>query len=225
MLSARATSVGTITQITKDSEKDYNLEAAQECKYANFWVAYDALDKNNKNLIEEGINMAKDLQKALVQIGTSIIDKKEVKAGEGFRYVFLENDYLKDVQLFQYPLALQKLALFVMETHKVSLFIIYFYRQNIKKLRISHLLWLSRIQRKVLLLLSQSWVIQENHISVESILLLILIRKYSDFGQRFRAAAEKAGARTKHDGFDTAMIEVKNEDSRPFMEELHHLND
>ena len=127
MLSARATSVGTITQITKDSEKDYNLEAAQECKYANFWVAYDALDKNNKNLIEEGINMAKDLQKALVQIGTSIIDKKEVKAGEGFRYVFLENDYLKDVQLFQYPLALQKLALFVMETHKVSLFNIYIF--------------------------------------------------------------------------------------------------
>ena len=122
MLSAKATSVGTITQITKDSEKDYNLEAAQECKYANFWVAYDALDKNNKNLIEEGINMAKDLQKALVQIGTSIIDKKEVKAGEGFRYVFLENDYLKDVQLFQYPLALQKLALFVMETHKVNSF-------------------------------------------------------------------------------------------------------
>jgi hypothetical protein len=35
-----------------------------------------------------------------------------------FRYVFLDNDYLKDVQLFQYPLALQKLALFVMETYK-----------------------------------------------------------------------------------------------------------
>jgi hypothetical protein len=106
MLSARVTSVGSMNQTGKDSEKDYNLEAAQECKYANFWVAYDALDKNNKNLIEDGINMAKELQKALVQIGTSIIDKKEVKAGEGFRYVFIENDYLKDVQLFQYPLAL-----------------------------------------------------------------------------------------------------------------------
>jgi CDC45-like protein len=37
-----------------------------------------------------------------------------------FRYVFLENDYLKDVQLFQYPLALQKLALFVMETYRAK---------------------------------------------------------------------------------------------------------
>jgi hypothetical protein len=59
MLSSRVTTVGSM--INTDSGKDYNLEAAQECKYANFWVAYDALDKNNKNLIEEGINMAKEL--------------------------------------------------------------------------------------------------------------------------------------------------------------------
>jgi len=42
---------------------------------------------------------------------------------------------------------------------------------------------------------------------------------------KFRTAAERTGARTKHDGFDTAMIEVKNEDARPFMEELEHLTD
>ena len=121
MMSSRVSSVATLNTGGKEVEKEFNLEAAQECKYANFWVAYDALDKNNKNLVEMGIEMAKELQKALVQIGTSIIDKKEVKAGEGFRYVFLENDYLKDIQLFQYPLALQKLALFVLETHKVTL--------------------------------------------------------------------------------------------------------
>jgi hypothetical protein len=37
------------------------LEAAQDCKYNNFWVAYDALDKNRKNLIEMGIELAKEL--------------------------------------------------------------------------------------------------------------------------------------------------------------------
>lgn len=42
------------------------LENAHECKYANFWVAYDALDKNNKQIIDVGIEMAKDLQKAMV---------------------------------------------------------------------------------------------------------------------------------------------------------------
>ena len=77
------------------------MESAYECKYANFWVAYDALDKGNRNLIEKGIELAKDLQKAIVQVGCQIIEKKEVKiANGGFRYVMLENDYLKDVQLF-----------------------------------------------------------------------------------------------------------------------------
>ena len=66
MISSRVTSIASINTGGKDSEKDYNLEAAQECKYNNFWVAYDALDKNNKNLIEMGIEMAKELQKALV---------------------------------------------------------------------------------------------------------------------------------------------------------------
>ena len=64
MLSSRVTSVATMSGGPgKDSaaEKEYNLEAAQECKYANFWVAYDALDKNNKNLIELGIELAKEL--------------------------------------------------------------------------------------------------------------------------------------------------------------------
>ena len=37
MLSSRVTSVGTMNT-SKDSDKEYNLEAAQECKYANFWV-------------------------------------------------------------------------------------------------------------------------------------------------------------------------------------------
>ncbi len=43
------------------SDKDLSLEGAHDCKYANFWVAYDALDKGNKQLIEKGIEFAKDL--------------------------------------------------------------------------------------------------------------------------------------------------------------------
>ncbi len=40
------------------------------------------------------------MQKAIVQIGTQIIEKKEIKMAQGFRYVMIENDYLKDVELF-----------------------------------------------------------------------------------------------------------------------------
>lgn len=46
------------------------------------------------------------MQQAIVRVGTSLIQRKEVKVGNHFRYVMLENDYLADVKLFQYPLAL-----------------------------------------------------------------------------------------------------------------------
>ena len=41
--------------------------------------------------------MAKDLQQAIVRVGTSLIDRKEIKGAHDFRYVILENDYLKDI--------------------------------------------------------------------------------------------------------------------------------
>ena len=52
-----------------------------------------------------------------MSVGTSIIDRKEVKISQHFRYVMLENDYLADIKLFQNPLALQKLGLFIMEAY------------------------------------------------------------------------------------------------------------
>ena len=71
------------------------------------------------DLLTKGIDMAKEMQKAIVSVGNGMIEKKEVKTAQSFRYVILENTYLKDTQLFLYPLALSKLALFIMLCHKV----------------------------------------------------------------------------------------------------------
>lgn len=65
MLSSRVTSIH-MKGAPGLKESEYDVEGAHDCKYANFWVAYDALDKSNKNLIEMGIEMAKELQKAMV---------------------------------------------------------------------------------------------------------------------------------------------------------------
>lgn len=62
--------------------------------------------------------MAKDVQMAIVRVGISLIERSQVKVAQYFRYVHLENDYLKDISLFQFPLALQKLGLFVMELYR-----------------------------------------------------------------------------------------------------------
>ena len=68
----------------------------------------------------QGIDMAKEMQKAIVSVGNGMIEKKEVKTAQDFRYVMLENTFLRDTQLFLYPLALVKLALFIMTCYKVS---------------------------------------------------------------------------------------------------------
>ena len=71
------------------------------------------------HLLMKGIDLAKEMQMAIVRVGVSLIEKKEIKKGVSFRYCILENSYLKDISLFQYPLALQKLALFIMSAYKV----------------------------------------------------------------------------------------------------------
>ena len=70
------------------------------------------------SILKKGIELAKEMQQAIVRVGNGLIDKREVKTAQKFRYCMLENSYLKDTQLFQYPLALVKLAHFVMDCRK-----------------------------------------------------------------------------------------------------------
>lgn len=60
------------------------------------------------------------MQQAIIRTGNSLIERKEVKVAAGFRYVIIENDYLADIKLFQYPLALRKLGMFVMEDYQTK---------------------------------------------------------------------------------------------------------
>jgi hypothetical protein len=48
-------------------------------------------------------------------MGKSLLDRREIKTHTYFRYVIIENDFLKDTTIFQFPLALQKLGLFILE--------------------------------------------------------------------------------------------------------------
>jgi hypothetical protein len=79
------------------------MVVAQE---SNFWLAYRLLNFNKANLIKLGIELAKRVQSSLVSQGCSIIEKKEVKFHQAFRYVILNQDNLKDEKFFSHPLAL-----------------------------------------------------------------------------------------------------------------------
>ena len=52
------------------------------------------------SLLRRGIELAKDMQQAIVRVGNGLIDKHEIKVAQHFRYCILENSYLRDTQLF-----------------------------------------------------------------------------------------------------------------------------
>lgn len=106
-------------QVEAKKQKFLVLENLNTCLHDNFWVAFDALEfKNAETLLVKGIAAAKQLQEAIIRQGCAIIEKKEVKVAGQFRYVMLENDYLADIKLFQFPLALEKLGMFIQQDYK-----------------------------------------------------------------------------------------------------------
>eukprot|EP00347_Sterkiella_histriomuscorum_P008719 403344017 len=189
--------------LQKELETREHIEYLNQCKYDNFYVALDSLDRKNKHLLEKGIELAKDLQKAIIQMGTSILDKKQVKLATRFRYAFLDNDQFKDIEMFQFPLALQKLALFLMET----------YQQLKPSSKMKPFVISVRNNRKgttlICAVLGQSMEVDYRR---------------NNFSDLFRQIIESKNIKAKHDAFDSSIIEIRNEDFRPFVEELVNTN-
>jgi hypothetical protein len=57
------------------------------------------------------------IQKAIVRQGTAIIDKKNTRTLKSFRMVLIKDG--PDLPLFQHPLTLSKLALFLTDAYRV----------------------------------------------------------------------------------------------------------
>lgn len=114
-------------------------------------------------LLIKGIELAKDMQMAIVRVGVSLIEKKDIKLANSFRYCIIENSYLKDIALFQYPLALHKLALFIMSAYKVSQSKFDSCSPNSLSLRLDHLSSQSKVSPRRPLWLLQSWAPKETN--------------------------------------------------------------
>ena len=86
-----------------------------ECQLSNFYSAYDALSLKPSSIEEllKGIQLAKELQMAIVRAGVSLIESGAVEVAAWFRLCNVQCSQSVDIALFQNPLALQKLALFI----------------------------------------------------------------------------------------------------------------
>ena len=187
----------------KDNDDTSDLEKAFDSKIdmriENFWAAVDALGIKNKEHIGYGIDLAKKLQKALVDTASSLINNKRVKPSSKFRYVIIENDDLLETKMFQYPLAIQKLALFLMEAYKEI-------RGVTENMPV---------------------VISVKNSARDSYLVAGVLGQNSaitgtknEFGNCFASVAEEIGANFKQNGFETWLIELEKEKHEEFLDRI-----
>jgi cell division control protein 45 len=172
----------------------------------NFNLAYDALSGTDSTLINKGIECSMTLQRAVVRHGCSLMERNSITRLKHFRYVFLQDLPDGDQELFSKPVALSKLALFLVAAYRES------GRWQGKRSRPLVMLSFKEAQGTYLVVgvtcPQQSGDVLHNK-----------------FGTAFRWAAEGIDASFKHDGFETSVMEINSADTQRFVESLHNTMD
>ena len=159
----------------------------------NFWVAHDALLSDT--LLEQGVSLAIEQQKAVIQQGTALIEKKAINPAADFRYSIISSDALTQTKFFHHPLALKKLNCFIMEAYQEL-------RKNVKPKPLVLCILNSKMNTYFI-----SGVVSQ-------------LQQRNDFGWRFHEAAEAAHAEFRRDFFEDTYIEIKKEHFQAFIEQL-----
>ncbi|KAI8394143.1 CDC45 family [Radiomyces spectabilis] len=163
----------------------------------NFYTAYDAV--NSAEGLQRGIKLCMKIQKAIVRQATAIIDKRSASKVRAFRFIVVKDG--PDLPLFQHPLTLSKLALFLTDA----------FREHGK--------------RNLPFVLAS---LDEEH---DSYLVVGKtgapafgdIRK-NPFGIAFQEASERTGARISLDSFETSVLQIHKNDLDHFVENLYIRN-
>lgn len=138
-------------------------------------------------------------QQVILHEATTILGHRLLRYGRRFRYVILRHG--PDLAwLSNHPLSLNKLTLFLVEATRNS-------KRGHTPLVLAA--YQSPTDTYVVIAITTTGPSQVNNDS-----------RRNRFGLAFRRAAQTVRARVKHDGFDSAMIEVKADDLKGFLQTL-----
>jgi cell division control protein 45 len=189
-------------EVTSDPEKrkviDENNKAMKAHKYDHFWASYDLLSLKKAKLIKVSIDLAVKFQITLVSNGTAIIDKKSITPSKNFRYSIINTDVAEEIKYFQHPLSLEKLALFVTDTHQ------------------NNVLFKNKLAYKPFVLAVL------NSINKTYLVAGVLGKTNGDknqFAMKFRVCAKNTGANLLLCNFDDSIVEIPKDNFIPFLEE------
>lgn len=178
--------------------------------------------------ISGGIRLAVSLQSAIVNAAMSLVERKEIIRLSHFRYAYLHatshganrgsrfnnsgarksrtSDRSYNQHIFAKPLALTKLAIFIMDMHRTN-----------KK-------WTGTKARPLLLLAekpqTQTYLVVGFEFPEERGSV-----KRNQFKEKFKMVTETMQGTFKYDSFDSNVVEVSCNDVQKFIEHLHYMID
>ena len=193
------------SEVNKAEEEKNDLYIEQtslnkDLKYDNYWVCYEFLALKNPKLLKISIEQAIKFQIALVNNGTSLIDKKSIIPSRNFRYSVIRSDISDEIKYFQHPLSLVKLALFIMDTYHTS--------KSLKN---------SKIKPFILAIAN---TLADMFMVVGVLGSSRSFEEKNQFSIRFRCAGEKVGAKLIMNNFDDSIVEIPKGEFDSFLEEL-----
>ncbi|ODM16341.1 hypothetical protein SI65_08341 [Aspergillus cristatus] len=105
---------------SNDDVPDGSTESDLSSLLPRFWSAYDALSltSDSPTLLLEALPLAQHLHRAILQTGTSLLSKHQIRHLRAFRIAVVKDG--PDVKLFTNPGALTKLALWIAEAIRVQ---------------------------------------------------------------------------------------------------------
>jgi cell division control protein 45 len=174
-------------------------EMRKNNKYENFWACYDFLALKNSKLVRPVINLAIKFQQVLTTSGTQIIDKRAIQSSRIFRYATISTD-IGEAKYFHNPIALEKLALFIMDTyhsarlnkkHEFRPFVLAFLNSTNKTYLVAGVLGNCREEGEK-----------------------------SQFPMRFRVSANHTGSSLMLNNFNDSIVEVPMDEYYAFLEKI-----
>ncbi|KAJ7724088.1 CDC45-like protein [Mycena maculata] len=189
----------------EELDDDAEAEGTKDVQWwvKNFWTAFDAL--SDIGPLRRALNLSMTVHRAIIEQGTSIIDKQDIRTMRNHRVVVLTQG--PHLALFSHPGVLSRLALWLVDA----------LRDRLPGTSVS-----TRTKRKSLPFVvacldegMQSYIV----VGVMAALDFGDVRK-NEFGLAFLDAKERCNARTRHGSFDTSVLEINQEDLKIFLETL-----
>jgi len=98
-----------------EDEGNLALKFDEDSWQSNFFYGYDALGKDNQYLLRRALELAKERQQEIVDMGIKLIERRDIKSIGIMRHCRIDHS-----NRFQSPMVLSKLALFIMDAYKAQ---------------------------------------------------------------------------------------------------------